>query len=72
MIHPLPVGWTMGMCHQLQGTVKACRAEIGTWTTKWLKLTICREFERECQSRFVLSDNAFLLTVEEKNQFLLS
>lgn len=40
-------GWTMGMCQQLQGTVKACRAETGTWTTKWLKLSICREFERD-------------------------
>lgn len=40
-------GWMMGMCHQLQGTVKASRAKIGTWTTKWLKLPICREFERE-------------------------
>lgn len=45
---------------------KASRAEIGTWTTKWLKLPIYREFERKSRSQFLLSDKSFLLTVEEK------
>lgn len=48
----------MGMCHQSWGTVKACRAKISTWPTKYLKLPICREFERENLSQFFLSDNS--------------